>query len=408
MIPAVSDALRGADWLDAPRAARFARVWLVISILAITLLIVGTRHLIDPFGRPFGADFLSFWTASRIALLGRPALVYDVTVHQAAQTALLGHPVDYSAFFYPPVFLLICLPLALLPYAASLALWMATTGGAYVAVVRRWFPEGGWLAALAFPAVFINLGNGQNGFLSGALFGGGALLLGRRPFLAGALMGGLVYKPHLGLVIPIALIAWGRWKALAGAAASSMLLCLAATLAFGSATWRGFLRASALARHALEANLVGNQKMQSLFAAVRLFHGGLGLAYLAQILLSSGACVALILAGRKARTADGEGPALIAATLLCSPFLLDYDLTLLAFPLAWLASRGLRSGFQPWEKAILAAGFLLPGISRPIATAFGLPLAPLVLLTVFCAVLRRWMAPSSSADLTASRLIPIK
>ena len=51
--------------------------------------------------------------------------------------------------------------------------------------------------------------------------GGGLLLLDRRPVLAGILFGALCYKPHFGMLIPVALAASGRWRAFGAAAASA-------------------------------------------------------------------------------------------------------------------------------------------------------------------------------------------
>ncbi len=45
------------------------------------------------------------------------------------------------------------------------------------------------LLALAFPAVLINVGHGQNGFLTAALLGGALVVLDRRPLFAGILFG---------------------------------------------------------------------------------------------------------------------------------------------------------------------------------------------------------------------------
>ncbi len=75
------------------------------------------------------------------------------------------------------------------------------------------------LLALAFPAVFINLGQAHNGFLTAALIGAALVLLERRPIVSGILIG-LLYKPQFGLLIPLALAAIGapspppppRWR----------------------------------------------------------------------------------------------------------------------------------------------------------------------------------------------------
>jgi hypothetical protein len=80
---------------------------------------------------------------------------------------------------------------------------------------------------------------------------------------------------------------------------------------------------------------------------------------------------------------------MIVGALLVSPFLLDYDLVILAAPLAWMLRQGLRTGFRDWEKLVLAAAFILPAVSRTLATQIHLPLAPFVLAALFALVLRR-------------------
>lgn len=393
-------ALRDGDWLTAERARIFTIAWLGVSAVVAVAWIALSRHGLDLLGKPIGTDFTSFWTASRIALSGHSSQVYDVAVHRAAQTRLFGHEVGYYAFFYPPIFLLICLPLAGLPYLASLSVWLAATGAAYARVTRAFLGErGGWVAVLAFPAVLINLGHGQNAFLSAALFGGAVLLWDRRPLLAGVLIGCLAYKPQLGLLIPVVLIAGGRWRVVAGAVLAVAALAGASWLAFGAETWRAFIAASPLARATLEQGLVGDAKMQSVFAAVRLLHGGVALAYAAQGLTALAAAAALVVMQRKAPRAAAEGPALIAASLLASPFLLDYDLILLALPLAWLTAQGLKTGFRPYEKTLLAVAYLAPALTRTIASATGVPLGPIVVVAVLWLVLRRWSdtAPAPAA-----------
>jgi alpha-1,2-mannosyltransferase len=319
---------------------------------------------------------------------------------------VFGRDVGYAAFFYPPTFLLICWPLALLPYFPALVVWLTVTGAAYVKIVRAFAGDQlGVLPVLAFPAVVINAGHGQNGFLSAALLGGGALMLNTRPILAGLCLGSLIYKPHLGLVIPVALIAARRWQVFSAATVSAVGTCALSYAAFGAPTWLAFLELTALARQTLEQGIVGDAKMQSSFAAIRLLGGSLTMAYAIQAILAVGICAALVQLQRRAYRCAAEGPVLVAAALLASPFLLDYDLTLLAIPLAWCASEGLRTGFRPYEKTVLLAGFVLPLFSRSIATSLGLPLAPLVLIAVFAIVWRRGLHVNSTAVAPADAAI---
>ena len=397
-------ALRDAEWLNSRRARVYPRLLLAASVGLALIWIVAARGGVDLAGKPLGSDFLSFFAASELALQGRAAQAYDVSAHWAAQKAVFGPAVGYSAFFYPPPYLLVCLPLALIPYFASLIVWLAATGAAYWRVLRAWAgPRLDAVVLLAFPAFLVNAGHGQNGFLSAALIGAGALWLDRRPVVAGLLFGALVYKPQLALMIPIALIASRRWTTFAAAAVSAAALCAASALIWGEPVWRGFLDASPLARAALERHLVGDEKMQSVFAAARLLHGPLALAYVAQGLTALAAAAALFWLQRRDFRGPSEGPALVAATLLASPFLLDYDLTLLAFPLAYLAREGLERGFAPFEKSVLIVAYLLPLASRTLAGGLDLPIAaPTIAAMLYFVACRRPAGPAPAAPLIAT------
>ena len=383
-------ALRRADWLTARRARAWG--WLLLGVTALIGVgwVASARGGLDLTGKPLGTDFTSFWTASKLALAGAPQRAYDVAAHHAEQAAIFGRDTGYAAFFYPPIFLLICLPLAALPYLASLAAWLTATGALYWRIARAWLGSAaGAMPIFAFPAVLSNIGHGQNGFLSAALFGGGALWLQRRPILAGLCLGALAYKPHLGIMIPIALAIAGRWKTFAAAVATVLALAAASYGLFGLDTWRGFLADSSLARSTLEQGLVGDAKMQSAFAAVRLWGGGLVLAYGAQAAFAAFAAAGLFWLQRRAPNGGAEGPGMIVAALIASPFLLDYDLIILAAPLAWMLREGAEKGFLSWEKTILLAAFVLPAVSRTLATDAHLPLAPFVMAALFVAILRR-------------------
>lgn len=383
--------LRQAEWLSAARARS---VMLVLSVMLPALAVgwIGmSRAGIDPAGHPIGTDYLSFWTAARFATSGEPQAAYEIVVHHRAQIAQAGLDPGYAAFFYPPAFLLALMPFGLLGYFPSLILWLVVTFAGYWRTVRAW--TGGWggalIAAIAYPAVLLNAGQGQNGFLTAALFGGGALLVERRPWLGGALLGALIIKPHLALVIPFALLFRGTWKSIAAAAISASAICLASLLLFRTETWLAFLRGSALARETLESGLVDPAKMQSLFAGLRLWGAPLEVAYTLQLLLFLAVIAALALVARGRASNRAQGAAMAAGALVATPFLLDYDLTLAAVPLAWLFVEARRTGFLPWEKLVLAAAFVLPLLSRTLALTFGLPLAPLVLAALFLLVVRR-------------------
>ena len=108
---------------------------------------------------PFGGDFSYYWLASQLALAGDPAAAYDPARLHAALAAFFGVSNIHFHFFYPPNFLLVVLPFALLPYHASLAVWLLTTFAAYLWVIRRIAPH--WLAfaaAVMFAGAIANFG----------------------------------------------------------------------------------------------------------------------------------------------------------------------------------------------------------------------------------------------------------
>ena len=136
------------------------------------------------------------------------------------------------------------------------------------------------LLALAYPAVFINLGQGHNGFLTAALIGAALCQLDRRPILAGILIGCLAYKPQFGLLIPLVLAVSGRWRTFAAAAVTVAVMAIAVTLAFGVEVWPAFLASTKFSRIVvLEQGGTGWYKIQSVFSWVRMWGGGIALAY---------------------------------------------------------------------------------------------------------------------------------
>ena len=390
--------LRNADWLNRSRAVAYGRIFLAVSVLAVVVWTALSSHGIDLYGRPLGTDFKSFWAASQLALQGRPAAAYDPRLHGAAELAMFGgRGLGYAAFFYPPLFLLVCLPLALLPYFAALVVWQLVTGAAWLRVVQALL---GWRAVvpvLAYPAVLLNLEHGQNGFLIAALFGAGALALQRRPALAGICFGCLAIKPQLLLLLPVLLLLRRAWRTIGAAIVTVSALSALSLALFGTAAWTGWLAVAPLARATLEQGLVDPGKMQSVFAAIQVLGGGVTAGYVAQAAVA--VCVAAALVWAQFQRADAMAMAMLTAcgSVLATPFVLDYDLCLLALPMAWLLRQGCRDGFQPWEKLGLAAGFGLPLLSRVLAVRIGIPIAPVVLLAVFGLVLRRSVQPSGVA-----------
>jgi glycosyl transferase family 87 len=392
-----SKALLGIEnLLDDARLGAWLRVLAGITAALTVCLVVMSSGGVDPWGKPLGTDFTSFYAASWLARAGVSLSVYDISAHRTAEMTIFGREFGHAQFLYPPIYLLVCLPFAFLTYFQALVLWLLSTFIAYYKVVRRIAgDELPTLALVMFTGVFVNLGHGQNAFLTTALFGGAWLALEQRPILAGVLIGALAFKPQIGLAIPVALVAAGQWRTIAAAAATVAGLCLLVTVEFGLEIWPAYFSILPHASAVLSEDLVGAHKMQSVYAAVRLLGGSDNAASIIQMIVAVAALSVLFRAVRMAASPVRASLLLaVPATFLSSPFLLDYDLTLLAIPLAWLAREGRSSGFNPGEKLIALLAFVLPLVSRGIAQSLSLPLAPIVILLLSWVLLRR-VAPAA-------------
>lgn len=387
-----------ADWIDKERVTNYPRIFVALYAIAIVLVLALSPNMIYMAGQEpknVGTDFMDVWAAGKLADAGHPAEAYDYKKHYAVQKAALPWPKDtqvpFYAWHYPPMFLIVAAGLAVLPYGWALLLWIAATLPAYLAAIRAILPgREGVMAALAFPGVLVTLGHGQNGFLTAGLFGGGLVLLDRRPWLAGVLFGLMAYKPQFGLLIPLALLVGGNWRTIVSAGATVIGVAALSYLLFGIETWQAFFDSLKLTRGIiLEEGSTGWEKIQSIFSAVRMLGGCVELAYLAQAIYGFAAAGALIWVWLKKPGIELKGAALVTAALMATPYVLDYDLVLLALPSAWLAALGLRKGFLPWEKFILLMVFLLPLLSRMTGQFLHVPLAPVVMAVLLWMIVRR-------------------
>ena len=374
------------------RVIAYSAILLAIEIGCFLFLVAGTHGLIVPLDTPTSTDFVSFYAAGSLADAGRPELAYDQAAHRAAEERATAPGVEYRFFYYPPVFLLLCALLARLPYLVAFVVFEAASLVAYLIVMRRILDERGsasLVPVLASPAVFWTLGLGQNAFLTASLFGAGTLYIDRWPITAGLLFGALCYKPHFGLLIPLALAAGGHWRAFAAALASAGALCLFSLMLFGWATWNDFLSAAAASHATYESGRIAFGGLVSPFGAVLLLGGTSPMAYAVQAgaTISAGLLVGFV--WRSGFALPIRAATLAAATLIAIPVILIYDLTLAGVAAAWLVRAREGDEIPSWEKAALAGSLLLLLNPRGLAEMSHIPIAPLVALALVAVVTTR-------------------
>lgn len=384
--------LRNGAWLTSERARAYSLIMLVVGIVGFAGWIALSDGQIDRNGKPLGTDFSNVYAAGTLAWQGKAAEAYDPALQHAAEIAVFdGRDVPFFGWHYPPFFLVIAGLVAVFPYLWGLALWQITSFIGYAAVLRAILPRRETLlVASAFPAVFINVGHGHNGLLTAALLGGAMLLLDRRPWCAGLLIGLIAYKPQFGVLMPLALMAGGYWRSIAAAALTVIGLTILCTLLFGTGIWHAFIDSTTFTREVvLEQGGTGWEKIQSLFSAMRMWGADLPLAYAAQSLLAIGLAISLIWLWRSDAASPLKAAALAIASLLATPYVLDYDMVVLAIAIAFFARHGFAHGFRDGEISVLAFAWIAPLLTRSVAAATYLPLGLLAMLMLYVLVMRR-------------------
>ena len=394
------DILRSGDWLTLSRARLWPIAVLIASAGGLVYLIATSDGLIDYQGRPLGTDFSNVYTAGRMVLDGRAADAFDPRLEHAAEQAIFGEKTPFYGWHYPPFFLALAAALALMPYQLALLVWQGVTLVLYLLAIRaivasRGREESGeaslWLLlALAYPAVFVNLGHGHNGFLTAALIGFALVILDTRPILAGILFGLLAYKPQFGVMIPLVLLATGRWRTLFAASATVAALIVAATLAFGVEAWRAFFTFAEYTRTVvLETGETGWHKIQSVFSWARMWGAPVSLAYAMQGAVTLLVAAALIWLWRSRESFALKAAALCLGAMLATPYSLDYDLMVLAPAIAFLTIDACERGFVPWEKSALAFLWAAPLVARGFAQVTFIPPGVIAMLVMFALILHK-------------------
>jgi hypothetical protein len=384
--------LRSGDWLTPARARGYSLILLGLCALAIAGWIALSDGQIDRNGKPLGTDFSNVYAAGELTWQRRPAEAYEPERQHAAEKAVFGgREVPFYGWHYPPFFFAVAVLVAAMPYAWGLSIWLVTSFAAYLATMRAILPRPETLLiAAAFPAVFVNIGHGQNGFLTTALLGGALHLLDRRPWLAGVLIGLLTYKPQFGMLIPIALLAGGRWNTIGAAVATVAGLLVLSFATLGGGVWHAFADSMTFTQTVvLEQGGTGWEKIQSIFSAVRMGGGSVHLAYAVQIALAVMLAASLAWLWHSDAAFELKAAGLAAASLLATPYVLDYDLVVLGIAIVYFARLGLTRGFRTCEISLLAAAWIAPLLSRGIAQVAAIPLGLLVMLALYVLILRR-------------------
>ncbi|MBL8709478.1 MAG: DUF2029 domain-containing protein [Rhodospirillaceae bacterium] len=384
---------------NAPYRNHMGPLWLASLLATAALLVLGLRAWIlgDPHlrGHMIGFDFVNLWSGAHLAHLGAVGSLFDFDAYNQFVRAHFGAGYPLHLWSYPPHFLTLIYPLAAFDYFPALLIWSAVTLLVFVWGLRQLGFRGSDLILLALgPATAMNIFSGQTGLLAAGLLFAVIGNFGHRPWLAGICAGLLTIKPQLGLLVPLLLLVQWQWRVvLAGALTLAVLVSLS-LLWFGSEPWQGFrdMTLPLGVRVMLSADMAGAIPLRPGWGTGLQL---LGLPVAAAFAIQSAIAIALVAATlwlmwwrpRFHAATPVVGPRLWApllmATLLVTPYLHNYDLTLMAPVVLWCwrdpALAANPSSLKvAGSRLFLILAWLLPWIVIPFNRA-DIPIGPAIL-----------------------------
>ena len=318
-------------------------------------------------GGTLGYDYQAYAHAAQRLIHGEP--LYDPSVNAAG---------GFAIYLYPPPFVLIALPFALLPAAAEPWAWIAAMAAAFLVgtallPVKR---EVRWaivlLGGLSWPLAY-SLKLGQVGPLLFLLFASGWRWLDRPERLGTTIAFGTIVK-----IQPAVVLVWAaidrRWRTIVVAIAILVVAAVLATLATGFRTWSDYVAvlrqvsAPITTPHNFTPGAIAFQ-----LGAPEALASGL------QLVVTIAVLVAVAWTALRSPAEVGFLTAVTASQLL-SPVLWDHYAMLLLLPVAWLLDRRLWwAALIPLATAtpIVLLG-IVPAAIYPVLFGAGLLAPPLV------------------------------
>lgn len=227
-------------------------------------------------------------------------------------------------FPYPPTALLLVKPFGSLPFVPAVIAWtLAGVALLYVTSRRLVTPKAAAIGMLSCAVLWLALSGQVSGFVAACVIGG---LTARRPWQQGLLfaLAGII-KPQSVLMVPVALLAERNWRVAAWGALFGALLVGISVALWGADLWPRWL-------HIL-------RDFPALLAERQVNRADVGVAGLALKLglpswlfvLGIPLGIACVWRTFRRQADDAERyTALVCGVVLCSPYVLGYDLAALS------------------------------------------------------------------------------
>ncbi|UXU90670.1 glycosyltransferase family 87 protein [Burkholderia sp. S-53] len=396
-------------WLTPRRIVTYSAFALVLHALFLAIWAYVIRYAPGTAITTPGADYAVFWSASYAMLHGAPWQAYDLPTFSRLSAALFPYfrGEGLVAWLYPPTYLLLVTPFALLPYAIGYPLFVAF--GVVVFGFVAWRVSGlgatpgvrrvGAFALVAAPCVFVTAMLGQNAFLTASCAALAVCWADRRPMWAGLCIGLLSVKPQMALLFPFVLIAARAWRTIAWATLATAAFGALSVLVCGVESLRLFAASAGLARSLiLEHRVAFWFASPTPFAAFRLAGLPLGAAYAAHACVAAIAIAAACIVWARSRDTRVRVAVLAVATLAANPYVWHYELAWLGVAIACMLATGWRDGWLRGEQTMIALMWALPLYEYLNPWLNAPQIGPAVTLAALLVLLRRARSGAHSAS----------
>lgn len=412
-----------------------------LSISFSLVLALQTAFLVSLYlrdlgaGQRFGGDFICFWQAAVRARRHDFAAIYQADAWRRVLSAQPSTTLEW--YVYPPFSLFGLQFLGGMSYARAVACWSLFPLPFYFALVvahakrsaamldRSQEQRGeklGLLGCVALcgmtlPFLCTNLLSGQGGALMAVLFLAAAYFWLDLPLLAGLFIGLLAIKPQLGLLLPFALAAAGRWRTAAAAAGAVAALVVASLVWAGQDVWADYFQMAEVFSRFIGLG-DGRSEHLALAPYVSLRSAGMPVAAVAQGATSLAVLATIVgvfwrkdsglePGGRSDARLDLRLALLAAGALLATPYALSYDSPLLALAVIPLFVRAWRRGWDGWE-LLAITGLVVAPYAQMQLVDWSAPFGLCALLFTFGVLGRRYLleAPSGAAPLWLAAPVP--
>ena len=319
--------------------------------------------------------FISYYTAARLLIEGQigPQVYDDLWYRAEIQRRTASGVIDVFGP-NPPTMALFAVPVAGLDAAPARTLWLlisliALAGSTYLLARETPARRASVLPIavalfLVSPPVLANLRTAQVYLVLGACFAGAAIALSRRrDAVAGICLGLAVILKTAGVPWLLVLAATRRWRALATALGTALLVALLSLPWIGASTWLVYPDAvtefvarpsTAVTAYQTTVGFARHLCAPDAAGAPGLVPGCPTTATIAPLLLLGAAIAITIFAARQAPVALASAAG-ASLSMLCAPIAEDHQFVLLAVPLFALLAAPPR-----WAWLIVALLFLVP------------------------------------------------